>query len=113
MDCKTVFDELGVAFPKSANIIGGGSESPIWRQIVSDAMGVELVQKESSDSSFGGAMLAGVAIGVWKSLSEAVEKCSKTLTVTKPCADNTEKYNAMFKKYKKIHDVLAPIYREI
>lgn len=113
MDCKTVFDELGVKFPKNANIIGGGSESPIWRQIVSDALGVELVQKESSDSSFGGAMLAGVAIGVWKDLSEAVEKCSKTLSVTKPCADNTEKYNAIFKKYKKIHDALAPIYKEI
>lgn len=113
MDCKTVFDELGVKFPKSANIIGGGSESPIWRQIVSDALGVDLVQKESSDSSFGGAMLAGVAIGVWKNLSEAVEKCSKTLSVTKPCADNTEKYNAIFKKYKKIHDALAPIYKEI
>ena len=113
MDCKTVFDELGIAFPKRANIIGGGSESPVWRQIVADALGIELVQKENSDSSFGSAMLAGVAAGIWGSLSEAVQKCSKTISHTKPCRENTEKYNRLFKKYKKIHEVLAEVYNEI
>ena len=113
MDCKTVFDELGIAFPKRANIIGGGSESPVWRQIVADALGIELVQKENSDSSFGSAMLAGVAAGIWGSLSEAVQKCSKTISHTKPCRENTEKYNRLFKKYKKIHEVLDEVYNEI
>lgn len=113
MDCKTVFDDLGITFPKKANIIGGGSESPVWRQIVADALGIELVQKESSDSSFGSAMLAGVAVGIWGSLSEAVHKCSKTLSHTIPCRENTKKYTRIFKKYKKIHDVLAEVYNEI
>lgn len=113
MDCKTVFEELGIEFPRSANIIGGGSESGIWRQITADALGVELVQKESSDSSFGSAMLAGVATGVWGSLSEAVRKCSNILSVTKPCRENTEKYNVIFKKYKKIHNALAEIYNDV
>lgn len=113
MDCKTVFDELGISFPQRANIIGGGSESSVWRQIVADALGIELVQKESSDSSFGSAMLAGVAVGIWNSLSEAVQKCSKTLSVTKPRRENTEKYNRLFERYKKIHDALAKIYNEI
>lgn len=113
MDCKTVFDELGIEFPQRANIIGGGSESPVWRQIVADALGIELVQKESSDSSFGSAMLAGVAVGIWGSLSEAVQKCSKTLSHTIPCRENSEKYNQLFKKYKKIHDVLAEVYNKI
>lgn len=112
MDCKTVFDELGIAFAQGANIIGGGSESPVWRQIVADALGLELVQKQSSDSSFGGAMLAGVAVGAWGGLSEAVQKCSKTISHTKPCRENTEKYARVFKKYKKIHDTLAAIYED-
>ena len=113
LDCKTVFDELGIDFPQKASIIGGGSESPVWRQIVADALGIELVQKQSSDSSFGGAMLAGVAAGIWENLSEAVQKCSKTLSYTKPCSENTEKYNRLFKRYKKIHDVLSEVYSEI
>lgn len=113
LDCKTVFDELGIDFPQKASIIGGGSESPVWRQIVADALGIELVQKQSSDSSFGGAMLAGVATGIWENLSEAVQKCSKTLSHTEPCCENTEKYNRLFKRYKKIHDVLSEVYSEI
>lgn len=112
LDCKRVFEELNIPFPQRANIIGGGSESAVWRQIVSDALGVELVQKESSDSSFGGAMLAGVAIGIWENLSDAVEKCSKTVSVTVPVSQNLEKYQTLFCKYQKIHDALAPIYRE-
>ena len=112
MDCKTVFDELGIAFPKKANIIGGGSESPIWRQIVSDALGITLVQKATSDSSFGGAMLAGTAIGIWKNLAEAVEVCSETVSVTNPCAENTEQYGKLFRKYKKVQKALAEIYHE-
>lgn len=112
MDCKTVFDELGIDFPKNANIIGGGSESPVWRQIVSDSLGIELVQKESSDSSLGGAMLAGIAAGIWESPSQAVSVCSKTLSVTKPCYENTAKYARLYERYRKIHDILAPIYNE-
>lgn len=113
MDCKTVFDELGVEFGESANIIGGGASSPVWRQIVADALGVKLVQAESSDSSFGGAMLAGVAVGIFKSLKEAVQKCSVIVSVTEPIKENTEKYKELFKSYKDIHDALMPVYHKI
>ncbi len=112
IDCKTVFDELGIEFPKRANIIGGGSESPVWRQIIADALGIELELKQCSDSSFGGAMLAGIAVGIWNDLSQAVAKCSKTLSVTSPCRENTIKYAQLYKRYKKIHDALAPVYNE-
>lgn len=113
MDCKAVFAELGVDFAERASIIGGGAYSAIWRGIVADALGIELVQTENSDSSFGGAMLAGVATGIFADLSDALKKCSKVVSVTKPAAHNTEKYAEMFAIYRKIHDALAPVYHEI
>lgn len=110
MDCKTVFAELGADFGKCANIIGGGAYSSVWRQIVADALQIELVQTENSDSSFGGAMLAGVAAGVFDDLSDALKKCSKVVSTTAPIAENSEIYAEIFKKYKQIHDALAPVY---
>lgn len=110
LDCKGVFDELGIAFPKQANIIGGGAASGVWRAIVADVLGISLVKKENSDSSFGGAMLAGVAAGIWQTPEEAVTKCSKTVSVTEPNKNNTALYGDYFVRYKKIHDALKPIY---
>ena len=108
-DCKAIFDEQDIDFGKTASIIGGGSCSPLWRQIVADALNITLIQKENSDSSFGGAMLAGVALGVFSSLKDAVGKCSAVKSVTKPIKENVQIYDEIFKKYKKIHDVLAEI----
>ena len=67
---------------------------------------------ESSDSSLGSAMLAGIAVGVFESPKRAIELCVKQKDITYPNADNTEKYRKVFEVYKRIHDVLAPVYRE-
>jgi len=57
-------------------------------------------------------MLAGIAAGVFESPRQAVEKCVKEKDITYPNPENTEKYRKIFERYKKIHDALAPIYRE-
>ena len=113
LDCKTALDSIGIDYEDSAAIIGGGGQSPLWRQITSDMLGIELVCVKNSDSSFGSAMLAGVAAGFFESPEDAVARCSQILSVTKPNPENTEKYAAMFARYKKIHDALAPIYHEM
>lgn len=111
LDCKTELDKIGVARGGAAVILGGGSRSPLWRRIVSDALGLRLTQTQNSDSSLGGAMLAGVAAGVFEDLSSAVQACVKPVSQTEPIAENTERYAQIFQTYKKIHDALAPIYQ--
>lgn len=110
LDCKTELDKLNIYHEDSAVIIGGGGKSPLWRQIVSDALGMELVQMKYTDSSFGSAMLAGVSAGVFKSCEEALKICNGTVSKTVPNAENTEKYSELFKKYKHIQKALEPIY---
>lgn len=112
IDSIEVINRLGIQHDDSAAIIGGGAYSPLWRQIVSDALGMEFHLKECSDSSFGTAMLAGVAIGAFDSFEGVIEKCSKTISVTTPNPENTAKYAELFKTYKAIHDALAPIYHD-
>lgn len=110
LDCKNTLDSLNIAHLNEAAIIGGGGKSPLWRQMVSDALGIELVQMKHSDSSFGSAMLAGVSVGVFESLEGAVEKCNEKISVTTPNEENTKAYNRLFARYKAIQKALEPIY---
>lgn len=112
LDNKNYLDSLGIDYNKRATVIGGGAKGKLWRQIVADMLGIELIVTESSDSSLGSAMLAGVAVGIFNSPSDAAEKCVKQVSVTTPIKENTEKYAELFKNYKRIADALLPIYQE-
>lgn len=112
LDSKLYLDSLNIPYNTVATAIGGGTKGKLWRQMIADALGIALKTTESSDSSLGSAMLAGIAVGVFGDVSEAVNKCVKEKDITYPNLENTEKYRKVFETYKKIHDALAPIYSE-
>jgi xylulokinase len=58
-----------------AVVIGGGARSALWRQIVADMLKIRLKKTKDSDSSLGSAMLAGVAVGMFSSFEDSVDKC--------------------------------------
>lgn len=111
-DCDNAIREIGIPHKESAVIIGGGGKSELWRQILADVLGIRLIQKKYSDSSFGTAMLAGVAVGVFDSFESAVNKCNEEISVTVPNMQNHEKYKKYFKRYKAVCKALTPIYNE-
>ncbi len=112
LDSKRYLDGLGVSYDKTATLIGGGAKGKLWSGITADVLGIPLRITESSDSSFGSAMLAGIAVGVFKDAKTAAELCVKVKDTVYPNSENTAKYSAVFEEYKKIHDALAPIYKE-
>lgn len=59
--------------PKSVRVSGGGAKSTVWLQILADVLRtpVEIVSGESGPA-VGAAILAGVGIGLWPSLEDAV-----------------------------------------
>ena len=113
LDSKLYFDSLGVSHKPIATLIGGGAKGALWRQITADVLGMTLRVTESSDSSLGSAMLAGVALGVFKDAKEAASLCIKEKSITVPCPENTEKYRKIFERYKRIAEALSPIYHEV
>ncbi len=110
LDSKLALDTLGIEYKNTATIIGGGAKGKLWKQMTADVLGIALRTTENNDSSFGSAMLAGVAIGVFDSPKDAVQKCVKETETVTPNPENTEKYRKVFEEYKKIHDALASIY---
>ena len=112
LDSKKYLDGLGIPHRTTATLIGGGAKGALWSQITADILGMELTITQSADSSLGSAMLAGIAVGVFEDPSSAVAACIKPVRTVKPNLENTAKYEKVFAVYKKIHDALAPVYRE-
>ncbi len=105
-------NELKIPHDDYATIIGGGAKGKLWRQMTADMLGITLKTTESSDSSLGSAMLAGIAVGAFRDAEDAVNKCVKVKDVVTPNPENTARYNELFKVYKSVHDALAPIYKD-
>ena len=112
LDSKRYLDDLHIPYRSTATLIGGGSKGTLWSQITADVLGMTLRITESSDSSLGSAMLAGIAVGVFKNAADAVSRTVKVKRTVTPCAENTAKYADIFNEYKRITDALAPIYQQ-
>lgn len=112
-ESKNVLENLGISHNDYASIIGGGAYSPLWRQIVSDVLGISLVLRKNSDSSLGSAMLAGISADIFENPADAINRCTEIIGETNPNTDNHLIYAENFKTYKKIHDALAPVYHEM
>ena len=108
-DCMQTLYDLGVEM-KRVRIIGGGAKGLLWRQIVADVLGIEMQKVKVDDSSFGTAMLAAVGIGWFESFAQAAETCIEVESISKPNPENQKIYDALFARYKAIHDALAPVY---
>jgi len=109
MDCKEYLADRGVTIA-SAFAIGGGAKSALWRQIVADALGIELIRTENNDSSFGAAMLAGISAGIFRDYEDALARCTKIIDRTLPNPENRERYDTLFARYKKVQRAIAEIY---
>lgn len=81
-----------------ATIIGGGSKSPLWRQIVADVLNIPVSVPRESDASFGAALMAGVGAGVF---ADAIEAATRTIVIE----DRHEPDTALARHYAEIHSV--------
>ncbi len=110
LDCMKTLENMNINHLNRAAIIGGGGKSPLWRQMIADALNIALDEMRYADSSFGSAMLAGVACGVFKDFRDAVGTCNEVVSETLPSSENNEKYSRVFEKYKAVQKALENIY---
>ena len=111
LDCFLYFKKQGIEVPNKAFILGGGSKSPLWRQIVSDVLGIELYVTKDNDSSFGGSLCAATASNKFASLTDAIKQTQVILETVKPNLENHAKYMEIYKNYQKISGFLQEFYK--
>ena len=56
-------------------------------------------------------MLAGIGIGVFASLDDALGKCASFVAEIEPDPETHAFYEERFRIYRAVHDALAPVYR--
>ena len=85
--------------------MSGGAMSPLWCQMKADMTGEKLVTLKNKETAcLGGAILAGVATGVFKSVVDAAELIEIDKAYEPKGVDYTECYER-FLKYDKILNV--------
>jgi xylulokinase len=92
-----------------ARIIGGGAKSAIWRQIVADILGIDILLPKITDASFGAALLAGVGVGVFADERSAAQSCTEIIDTARPDPQRAAFYTELFGLYKKAQAGLAEV----
>ncbi|HKV56738.1 MAG TPA: xylulokinase [Ktedonobacteraceae bacterium] len=108
-DCFALIKEQGLT-PDQVRATGGGAKSPLWRQIIADVLGVELVTTNALEGpAFGAALLAGVASGIYPSVQQACDALVRVVERTEPQQHNASVYARMFDQYNDLYFALRPI----
>ncbi len=86
---------------------GGGTRSPIWRQILADVLNAEIRTVATAEGAAqGAAMLAAVGAGWFSSAQEASAAWLKLDPATAP-GDNVAVYSQIYESYRALYPALA------
>ena len=102
------------ARPKAIHLSGGGSASPLWRQIFADILDRQVATLHNGEdaSAIGAAMLAGTSIGFWSSCTAAAQNI-KVRTVNDPLPGNVGIYKDLFKVYQDLYPALQRSFEKL
>jgi xylulokinase len=88
---------------------GGGTKGALWRQILADVLGAELVTVNTSEGAgYGAALLAGVGIGAWPDVISACENTIHVTGQTQPDPSNSAAYQQAYATYRMLYPALKP-----
>jgi len=101
----------GMPQPAQIRASGGGTASPLWRQILADVLGAEIATVDTTEgAAYGAGLLAAVGAG-WH---ETVEGASDAFVTAIPAASpgpDTARYAEAHALYRGLYPALAPTFR--
>ncbi len=110
-DCYGTLQEMQLPV-KRIFLIGGGARSKLWSEIVANVFNCSVAVPTPGDASFGACLLAGTGIGLFADVKDAVAKCLHVDRTIDPDPSAAAKYDVLYATYKRLHDALAPVYKE-
>lgn len=109
-DCLEAAKKNGIEVKKT-KLCGGGAKSPLWRKIVANVMNmpVEIPQTEQGPS-YGGAMLAMVGCGEYKTVKDLAQTIVKVKETVYPETETAQKYEARYQTFKSLYPALKNVF---
>jgi xylulokinase len=105
--------EAGTAPPSQIRASGGGTASPLWRQILADVLGAEIATVNTTEgAAYGAGLLAAVGAGWFASVDAACEALVVATRAATPGAD-VPRYAEAHAIYRELYPALAPSFRRM
>ncbi|MCA9999391.1 MAG: Hsp70 family protein, partial [Anaerolineales bacterium] len=112
-DSFELMKAAGLADVTQVRVSGGGTRSPLWRQILADVLGAELVTVNTTEgAAYGAAILAAVGVGAFESVPDA---CAQLVRVTgrTRVSEETAVYNHHYQLYRQLYPALQPLFQQL
>jgi xylulokinase len=108
-DTFSIFGEMKVPVT-NIRLGGGAARSSLWRQIQADVYGraVEIVEAEEG-AAYGAALLAGVGVGVWKTVEDACREAVRVRLSVEPNRETSDVMQRQYRMYRRIYPALRAI----
>jgi xylulokinase len=105
--------EAGMPAPAQIRASGGGTVSPLWRQILADVLEAEIATVNTSEgAAYGAALLAMVGAG-WFATVEAAAVALVTATPTAAPGPDAAAYREAHAIYRDLYPALAPTFHRL
>ncbi len=97
----------GLANISQVRVTGGGARNPLWRQILADVFGAEIVTVNTAEgAAYGAALLAATGAGVFPSVESACDATIQVTGSTRPGADQVV-YEKLYPLYRGLYPALT------
>lgn len=112
-DSFELMKSTGLENISQVRVTGGGARSPLWRQILADVFGAEIVTVNTEEgAAYGAALLAGTGANVFPSVETACEKTIQITGSTSPGADQ-KTYEEFYPLYRDLYPALKPTFSKV
>ncbi len=113
-DSFSLIQASGLGGIEQVRISGGGAKSGLWRQIMAEVLGAELVTVNTTEgAAFGAALLAGVGAGIFDSVPAACEAMIQITGQTFPEVANIRVYEDYYARYRALYPALSAEFKAI
>jgi xylulokinase len=112
-DSFELMKNAGLEDISQVRVTGGGARSPLWRQILADVFGAEIVTVNAEEgAAYGAALLAATGSGAFRCVESACDETIKITGSTHPGPDQ-EAYEKLYPLYRGLYPALKPTFRLI
>jgi xylulokinase len=107
-----VIEGMGVKVGEIRSL-GGGARSRVWKQIEADVTGRPVLTTTNEEAAtLGAAILAGKAVGMFKSVEEAAGEMVQIKERFEPQPGNVRVYDDSFGTYVQLYDALCELFEK-
>ncbi len=112
-DSLELMKAAGLADVSQIRVTGGGAKSELWRQILADVLGVEIVTVNSKEgAAYGAGLIAATGAGAFSDLEQACKSVVHITGQTAP-SEAQDVYNDLYPVYRNLYPALKPSFKAL